>query len=341
MQVTDNRKVVRVAAVQMHSLLGQVDSNLQHATDLVEQAARDGAVLVLLPELAACGYSLSRAIWDVAEPREGKTVAWLRETARRFSIYLGTGFVEAEGDDFYDSYALGAPDGHLVGVVRKTMAETAFFRCAMGSHIVTTGLGTLGIGICADNQFAPMVRRMQAASVDLMLMPHAVPGAFKTGGAVSKADITRAIANMRDLAPLYAHLLGVPALVANHVGPRGPERWAGIVGLLMNPAQFRFLGQSNIADSDATIRAQLDGEAEGVAIAEVTLDPVRKGRRAPEAYGRYGGGWLFRGASGDLPRDVLIGIDALMGLVRYRLSAQRRRKARAVAMAERATPVRP
>src|SRR5581483_3907275 len=91
--------------------------------------------------------------------------------------------------------------------------------------------------------------------------------------------------------------MGVPALVANHVGPWGPERWVGIVGALMNPSQFRFLGQTNVADSDGTVRAQL------------------------------GGGWLFAGASGDAPRDVLIGIGAYIGRIAYDFNAERRRRA--------------
>jgi predicted amidohydrolase len=50
---------IRMAAVQMRSLLGQIDRNLRHASELVDQAAGPGAEIIVLPELAACGYSLS------------------------------------------------------------------------------------------------------------------------------------------------------------------------------------------------------------------------------------------------------------------------------------------
>jgi predicted amidohydrolase len=40
-EVRDKIRTIRVAAVQMESRLGQIEANLEHATPLVEQAARD------------------------------------------------------------------------------------------------------------------------------------------------------------------------------------------------------------------------------------------------------------------------------------------------------------
>ena len=42
---------IRVAAVQAQSLPGQIQANLDHAAGLVEQAAAQGASMVVLPEL--------------------------------------------------------------------------------------------------------------------------------------------------------------------------------------------------------------------------------------------------------------------------------------------------
>jgi N-carbamoylputrescine amidase len=319
---------LRVAAVQAHTRVGDVRANLEHLAPLVEEAALGGAQLIVLPELAAAGYSMSSRIWDSAEAYDGPTVRWLAATSARLSAYVGIGFVEARGEDFYNTYALGAPDGQILGCIRKTMAETACFKGVRGRHVIDAPFGRIGIGICADNQFVPMVRFMQQASVDLMLMPHAWPGPFRTGGLVSQADVDGTYARARDIAPLYARLLGVPSVFVNHVGPRGAERWAGLIGSMMNPDQFQFLGQSTIADSDARVVAQLDDRIEGVSVADVRLDPARKVRGVPRAYGRYGGGWLHAGTSGDLARDAICYVDAFVGRLSYTLSRQRRRQAR-------------
>jgi N-carbamoylputrescine amidase len=324
---------IRVAAVQMRSLLGQIDHNLRHASDLVDQAAEAGAEIIVLPELAACGYSLSAALWDSGEALAGTTVQWAQSIAQRLRVYVGIGFVEVDGGDFYNTYVLAAPDGHVAGFVRKTMAETGLFRCATGSHVVHTDVGRIGIGICADNHFAPMVRLMRAQGVDLMLMPHAVPAAFKTGGLVSEADVASAYAKMRDMAPLYARLLGIPAVFANQVGPRGREGWMGIMGRLMPPDQFRFVGLSTIADRNGMIAAQMDDQSEGVIVGQVARGRSVEPTTELVTYGRYGGGWLHAAASGNIPRDVLCTVDACFGKLSYNMSAKRRPKARAATQA--------
>ena len=325
--VREKFRTIRVAAVQMESKLGQTQANLDHATPLVERAARDGAKIIVLPETAASGYSMSHLIWDAAETRHGRIIRWLRDLSGRLGVYVGIGFVEADGEDFFNAYALGAPDGQIAGIVRKTMAETYCFRCAAGSHVIDTEIGKIGIGVCADNHFVPMVRLMQAQAVDLMLIPHALPGAFKTGGAVSQQDIEQSRQKALRMAPLYAHLLGVPAVFANAAGPRGAEKWAGILGGLMTTEAFRLLGLSTIADSDGTIKGEMD-EAEGVLVAEVALDPTRKVRIRPERHGLYGGGWIHPIASPLV--DVICQVDAFFCGMSYTLSSERRRKARAI-----------
>ena len=93
-------KQIYLGAVQMDCQPGQVQANLSHATTLVEEAARRGAGLVLLPELMPSGYLLTEEIWDFAEAGDGQTVRWLTELAGRLGIYVGTSFLEVEGEDF-------------------------------------------------------------------------------------------------------------------------------------------------------------------------------------------------------------------------------------------------
>jgi N-carbamoylputrescine amidase len=81
--VQSNRKGMRVAALQVQAHLGPVQANLDHFTPLVDQAAQNGAELIVLPELVATGYSLSTVLWNIAETRAGATVRWAREIAGR------------------------------------------------------------------------------------------------------------------------------------------------------------------------------------------------------------------------------------------------------------------
>lgn len=315
----------KVAVVQIKSSLGKIKANLEHFSPLIEKAAQKGANLIVLPELAASGYSLSKSLWDFAETKEGLTVNWLRQTSRKLGIYLGIGFVETDGKDFFNTYALGDPKGQ-VSFVRKTMAETGIFRADNNSHIVNTQIGKIGIGICADNHFVPFVKKMQSESVDILLMPHALPGPFKKGGVISQEDIDGAYAKAKNLAPLFVHLLGIPVVFVNHVGSKGSEKWEGIIGSLMNPDQIKFLGLSRIVDYDGKIKTEMDDQTEGFAIADVTLDSSKKVHIKPIRYGNYGGGWIDSGTSGNLVRDIVCYIDSFIGRLSYILSLKRRQK---------------
>lgn len=111
---------LRVAAVQMHCEPGASEHNLRRGAELVAQAVAQSAELVLLPELMPGGYSLTEANWDSAETMRGDSVAWLKAEAKRHSIYLGFSFLEADGDDFYNSFVLaemGEEEGVIVAEV--------------------------------------------------------------------------------------------------------------------------------------------------------------------------------------------------------------------------------
>jgi predicted amidohydrolase len=111
-------RTIRVAAVQTPAA-PSVAAGLEHATPLVERAAAEGAQLISLPELMATHYVFSDRMWDSAEPAEGPTVKWLRDTAGRLKVWLGTSYLEASDEDFFNTFVLVAPSGEEAGRVRK------------------------------------------------------------------------------------------------------------------------------------------------------------------------------------------------------------------------------
>jgi len=311
-----------LAAVQVRSQPGQVAANLEHAEPLVEQAVAQRARLVVLPELFSCGYVPNRAVWDCAEPHDGPTSRWLAATAGRLGIYLGAGAAETDGTDFFNVFILAGPDGQVAGRAYKTNAEASVFRRGRGEHLIVTPAGRVGIGICADNQFAAQLRLMDEQRADLILMPHAWPTPAHAAGLVSQADVAAQQRRMIELPVLYARSLGVPVVFVNQVGPLLPV--GGILGRLMDPRIWRLRGQSRIVDSDGSVLGQLSDD-EGVLTARAVLEPARKHYDAPPSFG----GWLQPGAWA--ARHLIIPADIAVGRVLYATSGQRRRKARLAA----------
>ena len=318
-----NGKVtIRVAAVQARSLAGQIEANLEHAEGLVEQAAAQGATMVVLPELFSCGYVPNRGVWDAAEAGGGRADRWLAAMARRLGIYLGMGAAESDGTDFFNVFILVGPGGHIAGRAYKANAEASIFKRGRTAHLIDTPAGRIGIGICADNQFAATLRLMHEQQADLILMPHAWPTPARAAGLVSEADVAAQQQRMTELPVLYARALGVPVVFVNQVGPMLPI--GGLLGHLMDPGIWRLRGQSRIIDSDGSVLGQLT-EEEGVVTADAVMDPARQHYDPQLSYG----GWLQPGPW--VGRHVVIPLDIAGGRLAYAISRQRRRKARAAA----------
>lgn len=274
---------LRIGVVQIDCRAGDVPRNLAHAGDLVEEAAQQGAQLVLLPELMPSGYLLTEAIWDCAEPFFGPTVAWLTGIAKRLNLYVGTSFLEVDGEDFFNTFALASPDGTVAGKVRKAppaSLEAFFYRGGSGSHVIETPLGRLGVGICYENLLFERLNDLYRSSVDLVLQP-AAAGRLKP---MRDGDVERFDRMVERIAPYYARVLGVPVAFADRTGKIETDL-PGDFGRF----ESSFPGFSQIVDSDGSVNAKM-GEEEGVIVADVSLNPDRRKEKPPRCFGKM---WAF------------------------------------------------
>ena len=253
---------LRIAVVQMKSLDHDIDGNLRRATTYADEAAGRGAQFVLFPEFMATGSYLSFDTWDSAEPSQGKSVEWLKSTSRRLHIWLGAGFFEASGADFYDTFVLTGPSGDEVGRVRKQIpagAEGYFFRGDVGPHVISTAIGKIGVGICAESYYCFAVSQFLKDSADFIVMPHSSPDMSNSGGLPSPPGT--------HIASWYSKKLGVPVAMVNKVGRSYKPPPNEINGV--------FPGRSAIVDSDGAVLQSMD-DREGIGIANITIDPSRK-----------------------------------------------------------------
>jgi N-carbamoylputrescine amidase len=314
-------KVVRVAAIQMRSANGAVEANLRRATQMVEKAHAAGAKLILLPELFSGGYWLCEKAWECAEPQGGTTEQWLRETSARLSVYLGGSYLLAEGEDFFNMFALASPDGTIAGRVPKQQPaslEAYLFRGRESSHIIETALGRVGIGICYDNAFRFIAEALIAGDADILLSPYCAPTPQQSWY-YPRGRVEAFIASYRHGAKQYARLLGIPAVMVNKSGP-----WASECPSFFPAQNSKFHGQSEIADSSGEILAELADE-EAIIVEDVTMDPSRKARKLPQEIARYGR-WI-----GPVPWDFkMFWIVEALGQRSYRRNTRRQEMAKAI-----------
>ena len=274
-----NLKKLRVAAIQMVCEAGKVEANLKHGGTLIHQAVQEGAELVLLPELMPSGYMATEDIWDCAETMEGKSVSWLTSTAKKYGIYLGFTFLEAEGEDFYNAFVLATPTGDIAGRVRKSppaSIEANFYKEGNDPHVIETDIGRIGVSICYENLLYDQICELAELNVDFMLCPSAA-GRPK---AILPNDVQRFESMLKEWRGLYGDVLGVPALMANRVGILETE----LPGMLPY-LKSSFPGLSFIANADDLLLSEL-GDAEGIIVENIELNPSKKRSAAPKRYGK-------------------------------------------------------
>ncbi|RMH41705.1 MAG: N-carbamoylputrescine amidase [Deltaproteobacteria bacterium] len=272
---------VRIAAIQC-ALPDDPDAAIARVADLVRNAARDGAQVVLPPELFS-GHYFPREqrddAFDRAHPVDADpAVARCRDLAAAFGVVIPVSFFERAGQAFYNSVALIDAGGALLGVYRKShipdgpgYQEKYFFRPGdTGFRAWRTAYGFIGVGICWDQWFPECARAMALLGADVLLYPTAIgsePAApdLDTRDMWRRVMIGHAVANM------------VPIAAANRVGDESGQR---------------FYGSSFVCDHTGAIAAELSRDAEGIAIATVDLAAARRDRasfgffrdRRPELY---------------------------------------------------------
>ena len=270
---------VRVACCQLAPEVGNKAWNLAKSADFIQRAAREGARIVVLPELSSSGYafesraeahSLSDAYAD------GETTTLWTGLARDLGLHIVGGFAERSASTLYNAAAVIGPAGRI-GLFRKVHLwgdENLFFAPGdLGFPVFTTEHGTLGVGVCYDGWFPEFYRSCAIKGAELVCVPtNWVP----MPGQDPKRE---AMANILTMAAAHANSIYIAA--------------ADRVGIERGQA---FIGQSLIAGcSGWPIGGPASATEEQIVVADLDLAQARRARyrnhfndafrdRRPEAY---------------------------------------------------------
>ena len=176
---------MRVGITQIRCDAADDSARLDATVAAIDAAATSGAELVVLPELAACGYRLvARHLALRAEPGDGTgpvLSAW-RAAARRLGVAVIGGFAEATGAAIANAAVVIGPDGAVVGTYRKLHlfgTEHAVFAPGDGGLPVFDLLGArVGVLVCYDLRFPEAARILALQGAELVAVPTAWTGGF-------------------------------------------------------------------------------------------------------------------------------------------------------------------
>ena len=266
-----NDQIIRVGIVQMNARVLDKHYNINQAEELIQQAAAQGAQIVLTPESAVQGYprvSLHpgesanapaiitgrKRILAAAEPIPGPSTRSFSALARKLHIWIVFGMDEDRKGQLYNTAVLMNPEGQIAGTYSKVHLQN--WMIASGVHhgdgfpvwdIDVNGVHVkLGIEICYDVQHPESTLELALGGAEVVFIPYCTD------------DFSR---------PLLVHLFETTALENRLYMVRA------------NFASPRNTGTSSIIDYQGHTVRQL-GAQPGVLVGDLDLTALKKTRAA-------------------------------------------------------------
>ncbi len=257
-------------AVVQTALSDEIDANIETVSGLVRKAAERGADVVLPPELFAGHYfckTQEEEHFATAFPwQTHPCVLAMAELAKELDVVIPVSIFEKAGPHYYNSAVVVDAGGELLGVYRKShipdgpgYQEKYYFRPGdTGFKVWDTRKGRIGVGVCWDQWFPEAARAMSLMGADALLYPTAI-------GAEPQDPAMDTAARWRRAMQGHAVSNCIPVAAANRTGDENGQV---------------FYGTSFICDESGEVRAELDRDAQDVALATFDLDEMDRARAA-------------------------------------------------------------
>ena len=286
-------KKVTVGAVQMHCTR-DINENIALADKLVREAAKNGAQIILLPELFERQYFCQERRYEYysfAKPlAENDAVLHFKKLASELKVVLPISFYERDINRLFNTAAVIDADGSVLGIYRKThipddhyYQEKFYFNPGdTGFKVWDTKYAKIGVGICWDQWFPECARCMVIEGAELLFYPTAI-------GSEPVLD-TDSMPHWRRAMQGHSAANLIPVIAANRFGTETVEPCEENGG---QSSALTFYGSSFITDCTGGIVSDAGRDGDKVIVSETDLDENYDMRlswgifrdRRPEKYG--------------------------------------------------------
>ncbi|HEU5182880.1 MAG TPA: nitrilase-related carbon-nitrogen hydrolase [Candidatus Polarisedimenticolia bacterium] len=227
---------MRIALAQIAPQLGNVEANLRLHGKNVRQAVRDGADLLVFPELSLTGYLLQDLVPEVAvriddSPIVDQLLRWSR------GLDLVVGLVEESEDHRFYNAALYLSRGKIVHRHRKVYLPTygmfdegREFAAGESFSAFATRFGRFGILICEDAWHPSASYLLARDGADVLLIVSSGP----SRGVDSGRELA-SLSSWQDLSRVTAQFQTVYVAYVNRVGVEEGMHFSG-GSLLVDPS---------------------------------------------------------------------------------------------------------
>lgn len=270
---------VKVSAIQIQ-VSNCLEDNLNKVETKIREAARNGANIILLPELFERQYFCQERRYEyyayAKETLDNDAVKMALELSRELNILILVSFYELSGNSTYNTLAY-VEDGKLLGTYRKThipddhyYQEKFYFTPGnTGFKVFDTKYGRIGAGICWDQWFPETARCLALNGAELIFFPTAI-GSEPILNVDSSSHWQRVMMG-------HAAANIVPVIAANRIGLETVEP---CIENGNQSSSLKFYGSSFMTDERGEIVTSASRDKEEILYHEYDLDKIREDRLA-------------------------------------------------------------
>ena len=270
---------VKVSAIQIQ-VSNCLEDNLNKVEAKIREAARNGANIILLPELFERQYFCQERRYEyyayAKETLDNDAVKMALELSRELNILILVSFYELSGNCTYNTLAY-VEDGKLLGTYRKThipddhyYQEKFYFTPGnTGFKVFDTKYGRIGAGICWDQWFPETARCLALNGAELIFFPTAI-GSEPILNVDSSSHWQRVMVG-------HAAANIVPVIAANRIGLETVEP---CIENGNQSSSLNFYGSSFMTDEKGEIVTSASRDKEEILYHEYDLDKIREDRLA-------------------------------------------------------------
>jgi len=177
---TVQKEKVRLLAIQMESVIGELDLNIDTVKNLLiaNLEKYEGADFVFLPEVWTVGWHTPAFIKSAETLNESKAVKMLSEIAKKYNVnIIGGSFIRKDdkNNQYYNSCPVLNRDGKIIALYDKNHLFSYYGDnegniISKGSNPVMVELDDVKIGltICYDIRFPEIYRAYRKAGADIL-----------------------------------------------------------------------------------------------------------------------------------------------------------------------------
>lgn len=268
---------IKVASCQFSCSENRAE-NIEKAVRLVRESAKNGAKIILLPELFERRYFCQERryeYYDYAESTlENLAVKTFLKLSGELKVAIPVSFYEKDGNVLYNSVAM-TDCGKMLGVYRKThipddhyYQEKFYFTPGNTGFVVfDTSFCKVGVGICWDQWFPETARGLAKNGAEILLYPTAI-GSEPILDTDSKGHWQRVMQG-------HAGANLMPVVASNRFGVEKvlPCRENG-----GQSSELKFYGSSFITDNTGKIIQEASRDTEEIIYAEFDFDELYRER---------------------------------------------------------------